>query len=255
MSCGLGVVVLGQELSTEASCVGDAKSASAFGIGVEEVVVEGAVGNWVKITKLVLNVVSVLVGIVPMEGIVLAGEFVERVRDLDKVANERAVIVGKVEEGTELEKALGRAVLNEGCDLRGVHTDAFSGEVFDARSGKHTFAELGVKFLFSEDRENFAEVLKVGLEGGAEDKDVIKVDDDANFEEVAEDVVHCRLEGGVGIGDSEWSYEELDVPEPRAEGGLVGVLADTDLVEAIAKTDLGKVLGSTETIKALGNLR
>ncbi|GBG73442.1 hypothetical protein CBR_g16158 [Chara braunii] len=129
-------------------------------------------------------------------------------------------------------------------------------EVFDARSDKRTFAELGVKFLLSEDREDLAEVLKVGLEGGVEDKDVIKVDGDTDFEEVAEDVVHGRLEGRGGIGESDWHHEELVVPEPRAEGGLVGVLfADTDLVEATAKVDLGKVLGSTEMIKELGNPR
>ncbi|GBG61909.1 hypothetical protein CBR_g26073 [Chara braunii] len=80
--------------------------------------------------------------------------------------------------------------------------------------------------------------------------------DDADFEEVAEDVVHGRLDGGGGIGESEWHHGELVVPEPRAEGGLVGVLlADTDLVEATAKVDLGKVLGSTETIKELENPR
>eukprot|EP00896_Chara_braunii_P021225 GBG79101.1 hypothetical protein CBR_g28816 [Chara braunii] len=192
--------------------------------------------------------------------LVLAGEFVERVRDLGKVANEWAVIFGKAKEGKELEKGLGWRVLDEGCDLRGVHMDAISGdnmvEVFDARSGKRTFVELGVEFLLSEDREDLAEVLKVGLEGGAEDKDVIKVDNDADFEEVVEDLVHGGLEGSGGIGESEWHHEELVVPEPRAEGGLVSVLlADTDLVEATTKVDLGKVLGSTETIKELGNPR
>ncbi|GBG75699.1 hypothetical protein CBR_g20324 [Chara braunii] len=133
--------------------------------------------------------------------LVLAGEFVERVRDLGKVANEWAVIVGKAKEGTELEEGLGWGVLDEGCDLRGVHTDAFSGdnmaEVFDARSGKRTFAELGVEFLLSEDREDLAEVLKVGLEGGAEDKDVIKVDNDTDFKEVAEDVVDWKVAGAL----------------------------------------------------------
>ncbi|GBG80076.1 hypothetical protein CBR_g30443 [Chara braunii] len=192
--------------------------------------------------------------------LVLAGEFVERVRDLGKVANERAVIVGKAKEGTELEEGLGWGVLDEGCDLRGVHTDAFSGdnmvEVFDARSGKRTFAELGIEFLLSKDREDLAEVLKVGLEGGAEDKHVIKVDNDTDFEEAAEDVVHGGLEGSGRIGESEWHHEELVLPEPRAEGGLVGVLlADTDLVETTTKVDLGKVLSSTETIKELGNPR
>ncbi|GBG59893.1 hypothetical protein CBR_g66699 [Chara braunii] len=186
-----------------------------------------------------------------MEGLVLAGEFAVIVKDLGKV--------GKAEEGTELKEGLGCGLLDEGCDLRGVHTDAFSGdnvaEVFDARSDKRTFVELGIEFLLSEDRKDLAKVLKVGLEGGAEDKNVMKVDD-TEFEEVAEDVVHGRLQGSEGIGESEWHHEELVVPEPRAEGSLVGVLlADTDLVEANVKVNLGKVLGYTETIKELENPR
>ncbi|GBG77231.1 hypothetical protein CBR_g23558 [Chara braunii] len=184
-------------------------------------------------------------------------EFVERVRDLGKVANERAVIVGKAEEGTELEEGLGRGVLDEGCDIRGVHTDAFSGDnvakVFDARSGKRTFVVLGVEFLLSEDREDLANVLKVGLEGGAKDEDVIKVHRNTDFEEVTKDVVHDVLECGGGIGESERHYEELVVPKPRAECDLVGVLlADMDLVEATAEVDLGEIFGSTEAIKDPG---
>ncbi|GBG71244.1 hypothetical protein CBR_g8547 [Chara braunii] len=149
------------------------------------------------------EVESVLAAIVPIEGFVLACEFVETVRDTGKIANERAVIVGKVEEGTKLEEGLGRGVLDEGCDLRGVHTDAFSGDnvakVFDARTNKRTFVDLGVEFLLSEDREDLANVLKMGLEGGAKDEDVIKVHDDTDFEEVTEDVVHGGLECGGGI--------------------------------------------------------
>ncbi|GBG85547.1 hypothetical protein CBR_g40185 [Chara braunii] len=203
---------------------------------------------------LLAEVESVLAAIVQIEGLVLACEFVERVRDLEKVANEWEVIVGKAEEGTELEEGLGWEVLDEGCDLRGVHTDAFSGDnvakVFDARSGKRTFVELGVAFFLSEDREDLANVLKVGLEGGAKDEDVIKVHDDTDFEEVTKDVVHGGLECGGGIGESERHYEELVVPKPRAECGLVGVLlADTDLVEAIAEVDLSEIFGSTEAIK------
>ncbi|GBG68975.1 hypothetical protein CBR_g3674 [Chara braunii] len=178
------------------------------------------------------EVESLLAAIVPIEGLVLACEVVERVRDLEKVANERAVIVGKAEEGTELEEGLGRGVLDEGCDLRGVHTDAFSGD------------------NVAKDREELANVLKVGLKGGAKDEDVIKVRDDTDFEEVMEDVVHGGLECGGAIGESERHYEELVVPEPRAECGLVGVLrADTDLVEATAKIDLGEIFGSREAIK------
>ncbi|GBG78691.1 hypothetical protein CBR_g27917 [Chara braunii] len=73
------------------------------------------------------------------------------------------------------------------------------------------------------DREDLAKVLKVGLEGGAIDKDIIKVDDDTDFEEVAEDVIHGGLECGGGIGESKGHHEELVVLEARMECGLVGV--------------------------------
>ncbi|GBG66616.1 hypothetical protein CBR_g64887 [Chara braunii] len=318
MSCSLGVVVLGQELSTEAPCVGDAKSASAFGIDVEEIVVEGVVGNWVKITELVVNaglawsdiflgedggddgVVSADGEVLPVkvrapncEGVNHGEEFLLvggvihlRGKELLACEGDRVFarwsleVSGRVLDGGGLGGVAGEMLGQYGSDgeVGGVSGDIemASGvgdledrdrgdglldgdnmaEVLDARSGKRTFAKLGVEFLLSEDREDLAEVLKVGLEGGAEDKDVIKVDDDTDFEEVAEDVVHGKLEGSGGIGESEWHHEKLVVPEPRAKGGLVGVLlADTDLVEAIAEVDLGKVLGSTETIKELGNPR
>ncbi|GBG85808.1 hypothetical protein CBR_g40618 [Chara braunii] len=103
------------------------------------------------------------------------------------------------------------------------------------------------------DGENLAEMIKVGLEGGAKNKDVVEVDHDTDFEEVAEDVVHGGLECGRGVGETERHYEKLVVPEAGVEGGLVGVLlADADLVEATAEVDLGEVFGSTEAIKKFG---
>ncbi|GBG59791.1 hypothetical protein CBR_g54895 [Chara braunii] len=127
-------------------------------------------------------------------------------------------------------------------------------EVFDARSGKRPFAELGVEFLLSEDREDLANMLEVGLEGGAKDEDIIKVHDDTDFEEVTKDVIHGGLGCGGGIGESGRHYEELIVPEPRAECCLMGVLlADTDLVEAITKVNLGEIFGSTKSVKELGD--
>ncbi|GBG80017.1 hypothetical protein CBR_g30278 [Chara braunii] len=91
-------------------------------------------------------------------------------------------------------------------------------------------------------------MLEVGLDGGAKDEDVIKVHDDTDFEEVTGDVIHGGLECGGGIGESERHYEELIVPEPRAECGLMDVLlADTDLVEATGKVNLGEIFGSTKS--------
>ncbi|GBG60340.1 hypothetical protein CBR_g4296 [Chara braunii] len=106
------------------------------------------------------------------------------------------------------------------------------------------------------DGEDLAKVLKVGLEGGTINEDVIEVYDETNIEEVVEDVVHGGLEYGGGISESERHHEELVVPEPRVECGLVGVLlADANLVEATVKVDLGKTLGSTEAVKKLGDPR
>ncbi|GBG62292.1 hypothetical protein CBR_g29900 [Chara braunii] len=96
-------------------------------------------------------------------------------------------------------------------------------------------------------------MMKVGLEGGAKNKDVVEVDHDTDFEEVARDVVHGGLEYGGGVSETEKHYEKLVVPEAGAEGGLVGVLlADVDLVEAAAEVDLGEVFGSTQAMKKFG---
>ncbi|GBG60333.1 hypothetical protein CBR_g4289 [Chara braunii] len=109
-------------------------------------------------------------------------------------------------------------------------------------SGKGAFAELGIEFLHSADREDLAEMLKVGLEGGAINKDIIEVNDDTNFEEVAKDVVHGGLEYGRGVGESEGHHEELVVPEARTKCDLVGVLLTyVDLVEATAEVNFGEV--------------
>ncbi|GBG70521.1 hypothetical protein CBR_g6649 [Chara braunii] len=126
-------------------------------------------------------------------------------------------------------------------------------KVFYARGIKCAFAELGIEFLVAEDGENLAEMIKVGLEVGAKNKDIVDVDHDTDFEEVAEDVVHGGLEGGGGVGETKRHYEKLVVPEAGAESGFVGVLlADADLVEATAEVNLGEVFGSTEAIKKVG---
>ncbi|GBG72579.1 hypothetical protein CBR_g12150 [Chara braunii] len=112
------------------------------------------------------EVEGVLVAVVPIEELVLAYEFVKWVRDVGEAADE--------------------------------------GTVFYVRGSKGAFAELGVKFLLSEDGEDFAKVLKVRLEGGAIDKGIIKVDGDTYFEEVDEDVIHDGLECGRGVGGVGW---------------------------------------------------
>ncbi|GBG59693.1 hypothetical protein CBR_g54798 [Chara braunii] len=181
----------------------------------------------------------------------------------DMVEEENGNVFGIVRGGTRNEMStFGQAANNDvdaimpavglGKTAHEVHGNGLP-SVFYARGNKCAFAELGVEFLVAEDGENLAEMIKVGLQGGAKNKDVVKVDHDTDFEEVAEDVIHGGLECGGGVGETERHYEKLVVPEAGAEGGFVGVLlADADLVEATAEVDIGEVFGSTEGIKKFG---
>ncbi|GBG89904.1 hypothetical protein CBR_g49754 [Chara braunii] len=121
--------------------------------------------------ELFYGIEGVLAAVVPSEGFVLAGEFVERVQDVGEVANKGAVV----------------------------------------------------------DREDLAEMLKVGLEGGAIDEDVIEVDDNTDFEEVAEDVIHGGLKCGRGIVVDRflWTEGGGDEGGPLKEGvrSEIGVMA------------------------------
>ncbi|GBG65021.1 hypothetical protein CBR_g49090 [Chara braunii] len=72
-------------------------------------------------------------------------------------------------------------------------------QVFYTRGSKGAFVERGVEVLLFGDGEDLAKVLKVGLEGGVINKDIVEVYDDTNFKEAAKDVVHGGLECGGGV--------------------------------------------------------
>ncbi|GBG59109.1 hypothetical protein CBR_g32127 [Chara braunii] len=186
----LGVVVLGQELGAKATSVRDAESAGAFGFNVEKVVVEGVAGDRVEVTEFVVDG-----GEVGAREVSLGVAMVERWQELDVghggVDFLRGLVVGAAGEGIGNAVALARGVTN------------------------------GKEFLVAEDGENLAEMIKVRLEGGAKNKDVVEVDHDTDFEEVVEDVVHGGLECGGGV-------------------------------ETTAEVNLGEVFGSTEAIKRFG---
>ncbi|GBG89736.1 hypothetical protein CBR_g49588 [Chara braunii] len=102
----------------------------------------------------------------------------------------------------------GRRKLDESGDLRGVHADTISrdnvAKALHARGGKSAFAKLSVELLLAEDGKDLLDALKVGLEAGTEDKDVVEVDHDTDFKEIVEDVVHGGvLEGCWGICEAE----------------------------------------------------
>ncbi|GBG89898.1 hypothetical protein CBR_g49748 [Chara braunii] len=254
MPCGLGVVVLGQELSTEASCVGDAKSASAFGIDVEEVVVEGVVGNWVKIAEFVVNAglawSDIFLGedggddgVVSADGEVLPVEV--WAPDCEGVNHdEEFLLVGGVIH------LCGKELL--ACEGDGVFARwslGVSGRVLDGGGLGGVAGEMLAQYG-SDGEVGGAEVLKVRLEGGAEDKDVIKVDDDTDFDEVVEDVVHGRLEGSGGIderkvgndGGGEVVAEGADILDEAVLG--TGLTEVAELFKVVINGFLGAEGGS-----------
>ncbi|GBG89033.1 hypothetical protein CBR_g48641 [Chara braunii] len=238
VASGLGVVVLGQELGLEATGVRDAESAGAFGFNIEKVVVEGIAGDGVEVTEFVVDG-----GEVGAREVSLGVAMVERWQGLDVghggVDFLKGLVVGAAGKG------IGNTVAFAGGEANG--EGKLGKEVEPAGLAR---GDAFLEFLVA---ENGAETIKVGLEGGAKNKDVVEVDHDTDFEEVAEDVVHGGLECGGGVGETERHYEKLVVPEARAEGGFVGVLlADADLVEATAEVDLGEVFGSTEAVKKFG---
>ncbi|GBG62895.1 hypothetical protein CBR_g34267 [Chara braunii] len=222
VASALGVVVHDQELGAEATGVRDAESAGAFGFNVEKVVVEGVAEDGVEVTEFVIDG-----GEVGAREVSLGVVMVEQWQELD---------VGHG--GVDFLKGLVIRAAGEGIR----NTVAFVGGVAN-----------GKEFLVVENGENLAKMIKVGLEGGAKNKDVVEVDHDTNFVEVVKDVVHGGLECGRGVSETERHYEKLVVPEAGAEGGFVGVLlTDADLVEATVEVDLGEVFGSTKAIKKFG---
>ncbi|GBG81951.1 hypothetical protein CBR_g34134 [Chara braunii] len=222
LSDNLGVMMLTQELGTETISGRDAKSAGSFGVDVEEMVDEGVIRDIVKVVEF-----GVGRGEVGAGGVAMGEKLSKRLREVD------------MSHGSE--DFLGGLVIRDNV-----------AKVFHDRGGKSTFVKLSVELLLTEDGKYLLDVLKVELEGGTEDKDVVEVDHDTDFEEITEDVVHGGLEGCWGICEAERHHKELVMPEARAKGGLVGMfLANTDLVEATTEVNLGKVFVSAEEIKKL----
>ncbi|GBG60160.1 hypothetical protein CBR_g3403 [Chara braunii] len=290
----LGIVVFDQELGTETTCVRDAKSASAFGIDVKEIVMEGVVGDRIEVTKLVVDG-----GKVWAREIALGVTMMKRREELDMchcgINFVRGFVIGEPGEGidnmvafvgcmadgeSELARKsnqrachggngvfarwsvrVGRGLLDGGSfggvtremlgqdgsngEVGGVSGDVEMasgvGDLEDGGGGDELFDGIEgiLAAVVPTEREDLAEMLKVGLEGGAIDEDIIEVDDDTNFEEVEKNVIHCRPECGGGVCEAEGHHEEFVVPESGTEDGLVGILlTDADLVEATPKVDL-----------------
>ncbi|KAF8623746.1 hypothetical protein AX17_007300, partial [Amanita inopinata Kibby_2008] len=65
--------------------------------------------------------------------------------------------------------------------------------------GKLALLNLGIELMLSESVENFADVLLMICGVIGVDEDVVQIDDDADVEHIAEDIVHEVLERPKGI--------------------------------------------------------
>ncbi|GBG90075.1 hypothetical protein CBR_g50168 [Chara braunii] len=237
VSSSLGVVVLSQEVGTETADGRDAKAAGSFGVDVKKMVDEGVVKDNVKVAE--FGVGRSEVG---AEGVAMDEMMLKRLGDIDMSHCSKDFLKGLVI-GSARER------IGSTIGLAGSMAD-------DEYTWRESLASGPMRgnILFGEDAEDDGvagangEVL--AIEVRLEDKDVVEVGHDTNFEEITKDVVHGGLEGRWGICEAERHHKELVMPKARAEGGLVGIfLANTDLVEATAKVNLGEVFGSVEAIK------
>ncbi|GBG72569.1 hypothetical protein CBR_g12139 [Chara braunii] len=241
VSNSLGVVMLNQELGTETTGGRDPKAAGSFGVDVEEMVDEGVVSYSVKVTEFGVGRGKVREG-----GVAMDERMLKRLGEVDMSHGSedflRGLVIGSAREG--IDNTIG--LVGSMADGEG----KLGEKVFHARGGKSTFAKLSGELLLAEDGKYLLDMLKVGLEGGTEDKDVVEVDHDTKFKEITEDVVDGGLEHLWGICEAKRHHKELVMPKARAEGGLVGMfLVNADLVEATAEVNLGEVFGSMEAIK------
>ncbi|GBG64069.1 hypothetical protein CBR_g40515 [Chara braunii] len=251
VSDSLGVVVFSQELGTETTDGRDAKVAGFFGVDVEEMVDKGIVRDSVKVAKF-----GVGSGEVGAGGVAMDEAMLERLGEIDVHHGRedflRGLVIRSARESVDNTIGLigsmadGEDNLGEKVQPAGL---ARGDIVFGEDTGDDGVVNAN-KLLLVEGGKYLLDVLKVGLEGGTEDKDVVEVDHNTDVEEIVEDVAHGGLEGRWGICEAERHHYELVMPEARAEGGLMGIfLANTDLVEAIVELNPGEVFGSAEAIK------
>jgi hypothetical protein len=110
--------------------------------------------------------------------------------------------------------------------------------------------------VLAESGEDLVDVVQMGREVGAEDDDVVEVDEEEDADEGAKDVVHEALEGGGCAGKSEEHDGELEGAEWGGDGCLVDVLLTVaDLCEGGVEIEEGEKLGVAEGEENVLNVR
>jgi hypothetical protein len=135
------------------------------------------------------------------------------------------VEVGEAKEGLNVFDFPRFQPIKDGFHFVFSHAESVGGkdvsEVFHTVPVEFAFPGVGIQAMLPESVEDFFDMLFVLGHIIRVDQDVIKVDNDTDVEEVAEDVVHEVLEGHRGIGKSKGHYQPFKRAIASAEGGLL----------------------------------
>jgi hypothetical protein len=145
-------------------------------------------------------------------------------------------------------------------DLVGRHGESVQGEdiakVLGVVGVELALFWLSIEAMFPEVPEDFLHMLAMVRIVIRIDEDVVKIYDDANIEEIAEDVVYEALESGGSIRKSEGHDQPPIGAIASVECGLPFVsIGDPDEMISMAKVDLGVYPGPARSIQEVRNER
>jgi len=178
-----------------------------------------------------------------------------------EVSDEPSVEVGESEEGLHFLLVRRSGPLGNASDLDQVHhngvvRDNYS-EVLDRGFVEFAFVGTEVELMLLQQLQNAAGDLPVLFKGLCEDEDVVQIDHNHAFrDEVLEDVVHHRLEGGGTVREAEEHDKGFVQAAVGPEGGLPFIsFIYLDVVEAPSDVQFREVLGSVELRNQFRNQR
>jgi len=200
-------------------------------------------------------------GLSPVPTRIVLGQVEEQVGVFQEVSDEPLVEVGEFEEGLHFLLVRQSGPLGNASDLDWVHCDGVVrddySEVLDCGFLEFAFVGTEVELMLLQQLQNAAGDLPVLFKGFREDEDVVQIDHNHAFrDEVLEDVVHHRLEGGRTVCEAEQHDKGLVQAAVGLEGGLPFVsFLYLDIVEAPSDVQFHEVLGSAELRNQFRNQR
>src|SRR5712671_5911637 len=197
----------------------------------------------------------------PNVGDVFLCESKERVCNLGIVLDEATVKVAKAKEGLEFLNGLWLRPFGDTGNLGRVHGDGSfrndDAEIFDRSLVKRAFLGFEEEVVFLEAGEDVVGKGVKEWQGGVEEENIIKVDNEMAFiDKVREDGVHKGLESRGCVTKTEGHDKWLEEAERALEGCFPFVtFVDTDVIVTPADVKLCEVTRSLELINEFGNKR